>query len=146
MEELGTRLDGTTKETLDVDSDYFKLVQKNDEQVKIIANTFGKPEVTFKAIKLEIGNDWCVSDADNYAEAHLVSVDQEVDTTIVRAFEKQHGLAMYCNPIHFDPAQMVPGFPRDAVAPPLTPGIAAGSAAGGEMFMTPLKEGLKIPE
>ena len=139
----GNKLEGTTKETLCNDTDFFRLEERKlegDTVNSVWAHTTAEPvEVVLKGIDFSKATDWMVTNGHDYLEASLVSHDADVDTKLVGAFEKQHPAAIFDEAMTFL-ARDVPNFPRNM---PCT--MPFSPAAASSDFQTPLKTGVALP-
>ena len=158
--DIGNKLDGVTKETLESRSDWFGLQEVGDEGAKtieVIAHTNPKVTVLFRGIDMDAATDWTIIDAASYTDAILFSVDADVESKITRAYERVNTTPMYNDPMMFNPVEVVPGFPRDARIPPPTPTMyspspsplhgtgSASSNGGADLCVTPLRVNVPMP-
>ena len=85
--ERGKRLAGVTKDTVDMDSDYFVLSESMDAvYMKAVAR---EQEVMLRGINFSEADDWVVVDGDCYASATLVSETLGDERRLARVWEKQ---------------------------------------------------------
>ena len=139
--QIGNKLAATTKETIDIDSDW--LSPKADMSA-VAAHLPTRVGVEFRGIKFGEAKDWVVVDGDSYSQATLVSVDADIDTRITRAFECLNDPPLFDNAFHFDADEEVPDIPRTAPASASGSSGFASPARAGDC-VTPLKSGLKRP-
>jgi hypothetical protein len=139
--QVGNTLAEATKETIDVDSDWFSLKK---DMTSVVAHLPTRVDVEFRGIKFAEAKDWVVVDGDSYSKATLVSVDADIDTRITRAFERLNDPPCFDNAFHFDPLEEAAEIPRGAAAASSGfPGFISPVKAG--VCVTPLRSGLPKP-
>ena len=90
------RLQNTTKETLDNDSDYFAL----DMDGNVVCNVDGCV-VEMTAVNLAVADDWVIVDGSDYERATLVSASAGFHSALAPAYEKNHAIPSTCTPFDF---------------------------------------------
>ena len=141
IHELARRIDPNTltKDNLDLETDYFKLVtlkDGSDDVIKVRSTVSGK-DVKFNGIDMGLADDWVILDAFSYEAATLISVEAGIEQKIDRAYERQFSQPVYNTAFHFEADDEVPGCPRDCKSATASPMPQTPSSTSQDM--TPLK-------
>ena len=113
--ELGmNKLEGVTRENLDVRCDWFVL----DASMNVVCHTMPTTTLKLHGIDMTLHDDWCVVEGDNYAEAQLVSELTGVEIRLCRALEKQMDAPpVFATEFHFPEGEHPPGLPCPSTEP-----------------------------
>ena len=108
VKELGDKLEGVTKETLDARSDWFVLSEDGD---KVFCNCKPQVEVQLNGVDMRAFNDWVIVNGHDYANAKLVSDDAGDERSLARPFERHNATPVFNAEFDFPANASIPGLP-----------------------------------